>query len=326
MNALYLSFLFFLNISSITAQQIFSRSMTLMGSGFEITVVAENQQQANHYIDMAVAEIVRIERLISSWDPKSETSEVNRNAGVAAVTVSPELFSLIERAIAISKITQGAFDISYASMDKIWTFDGRMTQMPDQELIRQNVARVGFEKVVLNAAENSVFLKEKGMKIGFGGIGKGYAADKASTLLAANGVASGIINASGDMRAWGTKPDGAPWMVGIVNPMDKSKVFSWFPIHDGAVVTSGDYEKFALIDGVRYGHIINPKTGMPGHELISSTVMAPKAELADALATSLFVMGIEAGLDMIDQLAGIECVLVDSKQNIYSSKNIKLTP
>jgi thiamine biosynthesis lipoprotein len=174
---------------------------------------------------MAVEEISRIEQLISSWDPNSQTSQINHNAGKAAVAVDSELFELIQRSLSISKITQGAFDISYASMDRIWKFDGSMTLMPDKEVIRQSVSKVGFEKVILDPKESSVFLEEEGMKIGFGAIGKGYAADKAKDLLKSLGAVSGIINASGDMSVWGTKVDGSPWMVGISNPMDKSKVF-----------------------------------------------------------------------------------------------------
>lgn len=324
MSTIHLSIVSLFLIGYLHAQQAFTRSMTLMGSGFEITIVAKNQKEATYYIEMAVEEISRIEQLISSWDPNSQTSQINHNAGKAAVVVDSELFELIQRSLSISKITQGAFDISYASMDRIWKFDGSMTLMPDKEVIRQSVSKVGFEKVILDPKDSSVFLEEEGMKIGFGAIGKGYAADKAKDLLKSRGAVSGIINASGDMSVWGTKADGSPWMVGISNPMDKSKVFSWFPIKDGAVVTSGDYEKYTLIDGKRYAHIINPKTGMPSHELISATVMAPKAELADALATSLSVMGVEAGLAMIDQLDGIECVLVDSHQKIHQSKNIEL--
>lgn len=306
------------------SQQPYKRTLKLMGSRFDITVVANNELEGNGYIDMAVAEIQRIEKLISSWDANSETSAINKNAGIQAVKISPELFALIERAIRISELTDGAFDISYASMDRIWHFDGSMTKMPSEETIAASVAKVGYKNIVLDKAASTVFLKKEGMKIGFGAIGKGYAADKAKALLMSKGVSAGIINASGDMNTWGKQPDGSYWKVAITNPMNKNKAFALLPIKNGAVVTSGDYEKYVKFNGIRYTHIIDPRTGYPAHGIISATVFAPKAELADALATSVFVMGIDVGLDRINQLPQIECIIVDDKGNIHQSENIKI--
>ncbi len=295
-----------------------------MGSRFDVTVVANDSVSGEKVIDIAVVEITRIEKLISSWDSTSQTSEINRNAGIKPVKVDAELFQLIERAIGISKLTDGAFDISYASMDKIWKFDGSMTVMPSEEEITASVSKVGFQNIILNKENSTVFLKLEGMKIGFGAIGKGYAADKAKDLLISKGVPSGIINASGDMNTWGIQTNGEPWKVAITNPMDKNKVFALLPITNGAVVTSGNYEKFVNFNGTRYSHIIDPRTGYPASGIISVTVFAPKAELADALATSVFVMGKEAGLDRINQLPKIECIIIDDKGNITKSKNIEI--
>jgi thiamine biosynthesis lipoprotein len=221
-------------------------------------------------------------------------------------------------------LTDGAFDISYASMDRIWKFDNSMKQMPSEEIIKASVAKVGFQNIILNKINSTVFLKLKGMKIGFGAIGKGYAADKAKALLISKGVKSGIINASGDMNTWGKQPDGREWKIAITNPKNKNKVFALFPINNGAVVTSGNYEKYVNFNGKRYSHIIDPRTGYPSSGIISVTIFAPKAELADALATSVFVMGKEAGLDRINQLPKIECIIIDDKGNITKSKNIEI--
>jgi thiamine biosynthesis lipoprotein len=313
-----------MSITVSSAQQAFKRTLLLMGSRFEITVVAQDSTVANIYIDAAVAEISRIENLISSWDLNSQTSMINRNSGVKPVVVDPELFGLIERAGKISKLTDGAFDISYASMDDIWKFDGSMTEMPSEDIIRTSVAKVGYQNIVLDKEKSTVFLKIKGMKIGFGAIGKGYAADKAKSLLIKKGVASGIINASGDMNTWGKQPNGKEWKVAITNPLNKNKVFALLPTTNGAVVTSGNYEKYVNFNGIRYTHIIDPRTGYPSSGIISVTVFAPKAELADALATSVFVMGKEVGLDRINQLPNIECIIIDDKGNITTSKNIKI--
>jgi thiamine biosynthesis lipoprotein len=249
-----------------------------MGSRFDISVVANDTLKASYYINLAVEEITRIEKLISSWDPNSQTSEIIRNAGIQPVKVDKELFDLIERAIAISKLTDGAFDISYASMDKIWKFDGSMKTMPSSKTIAESVAKVGYNNIILDKENQTVFLKLKGMKIGFGAIGKGYAADKAKALLISEGVVAGIINASGDMNTWGKQPNGDDWKVAITNPLNKNNAFALLPISNIAVVTSGDYEKYVNFNGKRYSHIIDPRTGYPATEIISVSVFDPKAE------------------------------------------------
>ncbi|SOC80845.1 thiamine biosynthesis lipoprotein [Salinimicrobium sediminis] len=320
---LFFSLTFLLSLNAL-AEDIYKRTLKLMGSRFEITVIAGNKAEADEYIDLAVIEIVRIEKLISSWDPNSQTSEINRNAGLKAVTVDRELFNLIQRAIKISEITDGAFDISYASMDRIWKFDGSMNEMPSEEEIKASVAKVGFKNILLDEKNSTVFLKNSGMKIGFGAIGKGYAADKAKDLLLSKGVPGGIINASGDMNTWGKQPDGREWMVALTNPLNKDQAFALLPLREGAVVTSGDYEKFVKFNGVRYSHIINPKTGYPATGIISVSVFAHKAELADALATSVFVLGKDVGLNRIDQLPQVECIIIEANGNISTSKNIKI--
>ncbi|MDR5592046.1 FAD:protein FMN transferase [Christiangramia sp. SM2212] len=310
--------------SQISAQNIYKRTLKLMGSRFEVTVVAKDSLDANRSIDLAIQEITRIEKLISSWDPDSQTSEINNHAGLRPVNVDKELFDLIERCLKISEVTDGAFDISYASMDRIWKFDGSMKNMPSEDEIKNSVEKVGYKNIQLDKENSTVFLKKAGMKIGFGGIGKGYAADKAKSLLISKGVTAGIINASGDMNTWGKQPNGQEWKVAITNPYNKDKAFAVLPINDSAVVTSGDYEKFVTFNNVRYAHIIDPRTGYPSTGIISVTVFAPKAELADALATSVFVMGIEAGVNRIEQLPGIECIIIDVNGKVHTTGNIKI--
>ena len=235
-----------------------------------------------------------------------------------------ELYNLIGRSVEISKLTDGAFDISFASMDKIWKFDGSMTEMPSEEAIKQSVAKVGYQNIILDPENFTVFLKLEGMKIGFGAIGKGYAADKAKKLLMEKGVSGGIVNASGDMNTWGKQPNGEFWKVAITNPLDKNKAFALLPLNENAVVTSGNYEKYVTFNGIRYTHIIDPRTGYPATGIISATVFAPKAEIADALATSIFVMGKDVGIDFINQLPKIECIIIDEKGEIFTSENIEI--
>lgn len=310
---------------STSAQENFKRTLILMGSRFDITVVASNEKEGNEYIDSAIFEITRIEKLISSWDLNSETSLINKHSGIKPIKVDKELFDLIERSIAISTLTNGAFDISYASMDRIWNYDGSMRKMPSDEEISNSIKKVGYQNISIDKEAQTVFLKLKGMKIGFGAIGKGYAADKAKALLIEKGVKAGIINASGDLNAWGKQADGSDWMVAITNPLNKNKVFSWLPINDSAIVTSGNYEKFISFDGIRYSHIIDPRTGYPSTGIISTSIMTSNAELADAISTSVFVMGVETGLDFINQLKGVDCIIIDEENKIHISNNIKLS-
>ena len=293
-----------------------------MGTRFEITLVS-TQEVAYQYLNAAQGEIERIERLISSWDANSQTAEINRQAGIKPVKVAKELYDLIARSIEISKITQGAFDISYAALDPVWFFDGRMKAVPSESERLKSVQNIGFKDLVLNAKEQTVYLPKKGMKIGFGAIGKGYAADATKKLMKSLGVSSGIINASGDLTSWGKKPDGTDWQVGISNPENPAKVFSWFPVRDAAVATSGNYEKYVTLEGKQYSHIMDPRTGMPVSGIKSVTVFAPKAELADAFATAVFIMGIDTGIDTISQLPGMSCIIVDAENNIHHSPNIQ---
>lgn len=295
-----------------------------MGSDFEITIVDNDQANAENMINIAIEEISRIEKLISSWDKNSQTSLINLNAGVKPVKIDLELFELISRSIKVSNLSQGAFDISYASMDKVWYFDRKMTEFPSIEKIKKSVSKIGYKNIVLNKKDTTVFLRLKGMKIGFGAIGKGYAADKAKEILIKNNVKSGIINASGDLTAWGLKPSGKDWMVAIVNPINKDKVFSWLTIKNKSIVTSGNYEKFINLDGKKYSHIIDPRTGYPTEGILSVTIITDKAELADALATSVFVLGVDIGLNMINQLNGVDCIIIDDNNKIIKSRNIEI--
>lgn len=315
---------FLLTVCSSFAQLTHKRKIAMLGSPFEMTVVAKDTIQANIYIDMAVNEVRRIENEISDWIPTTPISEVNKNAGIKPIKVPAEVFELLERAIKISEITSGAFDISYASMDKVWKFDGSMKEMPSPEAIKKSVEKIGYQNIILNQKEQTVFLKTTGMKLGLGGIGQGYIADKIHHLLLSKGCESGLVNVSGDIFAWGTQPDGKPWTVGIVNPMNKNKVFATFPLQNSAVETSGSYEKFVVFDGKRYSHIIDPRTGYPVMGVVSVSIFAQQTEIADALATGVFVLGVDIGMDLINQIKGVECIIVDDKGGIFASKGIDI--
>jgi thiamine biosynthesis lipoprotein len=307
------------------AQGIHRRVLKLMGNRFEISVVTDDEEWAAHRIEEAVEEIRRIEKLLTTFDESSQTNLINHNAGIAPVKVDREVFEIIQRSKRISDLTQGAFDITYGSIDKrLWNFDKNMTVLPDTTTAKRLVRLINYHNVILNEKKSTVFLKEKGMRIGFGGIGKGYAAEKAKMILQKNGVGSGIVNAAGDLVTWGLQPDGKPWTIGIADPNAAKHPFSYLNITDMAVATSGNYEKFVMIEGKKYSHTIDPKTGLPVNGIKSVTVICPNAEIADAMATPVMIMGINVGLDMINQIKGIGCIIIDDDDKIYTSKNINL--
>jgi thiamine biosynthesis lipoprotein len=301
------------------------RVLRLMGNRFEISVVGDDAAAAEEHIDSAVAEIRRIEKLLTTFSDDSQTNDINRNAGIQPVKVDQEVFDLIERSLKISELTQGAFDITYGSIDKsLWNFDVNMTQLPDRETAMKSVSLINYHNVILDASKNTVFLKEKGMRIGFGGIGKGYAADKAKVVLQMRGVSSGIVNASGDLVTWGTQPNGYPWTIAIADPDHSLTPFSTLKISNMAIATSGNYEKYAIINGRKYSHTIDPKTGLPVSGVKSVTIISPSGELADAMATPVMVMGVKVGLDLINQLKNIACIIIDDNNQIHSTNNINI--
>jgi len=297
-----------------------------MGNHFEITVVATNEKWAFEKIDLGVLEIKRIEKLLTTYAEDSETNLINKFAGIRPVAVSEETLALIERSLRISSVTQGAFDISYGSVDKtLWNFDTTMTALPSKAAAKNSVRLINYKNIILDKEASTVFLKEEGMRIGFGGIGKGYAAERAKAILQAAGVKSGVVNASGDLTTWGTQPNGDKWTIGIVHPAFANNIFSYMNISGLSVATSGNYEKFILIDGQKYSHTINPKTGLPVTGIKSVTIVSTNAEIADAMATPVMIMGIHAGIDMINQIKDIEVIVIDDDNKLYASKNIRLT-
>ncbi|MFH6944746.1 FAD:protein FMN transferase [Flavobacterium sp. FlaQc-50] len=318
-----LIFLFLYSFCCTGQEVMRKRTTLLMGSRFDITIVAQDSLTVETRINETIAEITRIENLISDWKSDSQVSEVNQNAGIRAVKVDKEVFDLTKRAIAISKMTNGAFDISFAAMEKVWKFDGSMTEIPTPEQIKKSVEKVGYKNIVLDSIQSTIFLQLPGMKIGFGSIGKGYAADKAREVMEAKGIKAGIVNASGDLTTWGKQPNRKAWTIGITNPFDTEKFVKIVPLKREAVTTSGDYEKFVELNGKRYSHIINPITGYPATGLVSVTVFGPSAEMANGFSTSLIVLGKEAGLQLINQYPEYSCMMITDKGKIFKSKKFR---
>jgi len=297
-----------------------------MGNRFEFTACHPDLLICQQAVEKGIEEVRRIETLLSTYQEKSFTSLINEMAGISPVEVPEEMIHLMLRSKKISQLTLGAFDITYGSIDKnLWNFNTQMTSLPDPESAKESIRLVNFRNIIIDEKRKTVSLKNKGMRIGFGEIGKGYAADMAKKVMIQSGITNGVVNASGDLTAWGRQANGRPWTIGVANPNVKHDIIGRFEIRDGSVATSGDYEKYVIIDGKRYSHTINPKTGLPAEGLKSVTIIAPFAELCDALTTPVIIMGAEAGLHMINQIHGVEAVIIDNNDTIYYSKNIKLS-
>lgn len=314
-----LSFLF----TPIKAQIIGVRDTILMGSKFQITLVDKDLETTEKSINKAIDEIVRIEKLISDWIPTSKVSQINQNAGIKPVKVDQEVIDLTKRAIYFSEISDGAFDISFAAMDKIWRFDGEMDKIPSEEIIKKAIEKINYKNIIIDEKNSTIFLKEKGMKIGFGSTGKGYAAQKTRDEMLKQGIRAGIINASGDLTTWGTQLDNESWRIGVNNPYKKHRLADILNMKNGASTTSGDYEKYILIDGIRYSHIINPKTGFPSTGLTSVTVIGQNAEICNGFSTTIMVLGEKKGLELINKQKDYAALLITDKGKVIRSKNYK---
>lgn len=301
----------------------FSISCKLMGKGFELVVVQPNEASATELLRIGIDEIRRIENLLSEFIPTSETSLLNQFAGNKAVTISPESFELIERCLNISKLTSGCFDISTSPLKKLYSFTNAEFSFPDDELIQLTLKKTGYRKIIPDKKNHSISFSHPNLAISFAAVGKGYAADRVKQLWTNLGVKSGYINASGDLTAFGTKPNGEKWKIGISNPENRSKILMYIPLTNAAVATSGDYEQFFMHNNIRFSHTIHPFTGKPMQGLKSVSVFSPSAELSDALATALFVMGVREGIRFINQLPHTHCIFIDFEDKIHFSKNLQ---
>ena len=270
-----------------------SRSQPLMGTTFRIEALADDSESGSRAIAAAFREVDRVEGLISSWDSSSQLSQVNRRAGEGPVEVGPELLELVETSLDISRRTRGAFDITFASCGSLWSF--REPSIPSERAMRRCRQKIDYRRIELDPAAGTLFLPDEEIEIGVGGIGKGYGVDRAVATLEQHGIHSYIVDGGGDVRV---RADGRrrPWRVGIAHPRRPDRLLGQLSVERGAVVSSGDYERYFERDGRRYHHILDPRTARPARKSVAVTVLADRAAEADALSTGLFVLGPKAGI------------------------------
>lgn len=291
---------------------IYRREVMLMGNKFEISVVGNDPIWAHERIDSAIAEINRVEKLLSTFSEDSAVNTINRNAGVKPVKVGAEIFKLIERSLQISELTYGSFDITYYNNDKA---------LDNEDIATLTYTTINYKDVVLDAKATTVFLKEKGMRISFAANSKGYAADRAKYILQLEGVSHGVINAGGDLLTWGLQPDMEPWTVATADPRQANEPFADLEISNMAIATSVNTGNYAIINDKKL-NVARPVNGFAVSQTKSVSIISPTAEFADAMATPVMTIGVNAGIYLINQLNQIGCVIIDDHNRIYPSKGI----
>ncbi|OUJ71145.1 hypothetical protein BXP70_22645 [Hymenobacter crusticola] len=294
-----------------------------MGSHFTFTAVSDDDSLAWRALRAAIRETQRIDRLCSYWYSTSQITQINRAAGLHPVVVAPEVYDLIGRTLKLSALSGGAFDITFAGGEKIYTFDRQAhAGLPDSAVVRASVRRINYHNVLLDPAQHSVMLQEPGMRLNLAGILQGYGVRRAQALMKQMGIRGGLINGSGDISCWGRQGDGSLWRIAIGDPAFPQSVSSWLTVTDVAVVTAGNYEQYFTVHGKYYGHIIDPHTGYPATGLRSVTIICPDVELADGLDEVVFVKGPEEGLAFINQLKGVDCTLITNDGRTLTSKGM----
>jgi thiamine biosynthesis lipoprotein len=321
-----ISFLFFFLFTLFCSDlsypaNLFKYHHVAMGTIVEITLIGDEEETAKKAALQAFQEIKRIEHLMSPWIESSDVSRINRAAGKEWENVSPDTLKVIKKAEEVSEISEGAFDITVGPLVQLWRKAREKGIPPQLDEIKKNLTLVNFRNVMTNP-EGNVFLKKRGMTIDLGGIAKGYAVDKAFELLISLGYKNLIVNAGGDLRVGGSKPQG-PWSIGIQHPRDPEKIMARISVSDTAVATSGDYEKFFIHQGKRYHHILNPKNGFPAEKCQSVTVLYKEGIMADALATAIFVLGPEKGYPLCQRLEGMDSLIVDRDGKTIFTPNLK---
>ena len=296
-----------------------SREEAIMGTRIAVELWVEDRVKGDALISRVMDEMRRVDELMSTYKPTSQVSRVNAEAASRPVVVEEDLFGLLQTALDFSRLTEGAFDITYASVG--YMYDYRRHIKPSDAAIAQALPAVSYKHVLLDPKMHSVRFTQPGVRIDLGGIAKGWAVDRGIEILRQAGITRAFVTAGGDTRIIGDR-FGKPWMVGIRDPREADKVIARIPLVDAALSTSGDYERFFEENGVRYHHILSPTTGKPASAVRSVTVIGPTATRTDGLSKTLFVLGIKEGMRVLDSLGDVDVIAVDKDEKIYYSKGL----
>ncbi len=315
-----LVFIFLTLITEYTYAEWQAENAAIMGTTIRIEVWHPDAEVRKQGIARALKEMERVNRLMSPYIEESQLSKINEYAHEGPVEVDRDLFKLIQKSLDFSEITDGAFDITYASVGHLFNYRKRIK--PSDEEIAQAKKLINYKNLILNEDQLTVYFTQEGIKIDLGGIAKGYAVDQAIQHIKNIGIEHAFVSAGGDTRLLGDRL-GRPWLVGIRDPDKPEEVIAMLPLKDEALSTSGDYERFFIEDGVRYHHIIHPSTGKSASEVRSASILGLDATTTDALSTSVFLLGVKAGLQLLNDSPDIEGVIVDQNGKLYYSKGLK---
>lgn len=305
-------------------REIVRRSHHAMGTLVVITAWTTDPSKAQAAFKAAFDELDRLEAVLTVWRKDSDVTRVNARAGKGPVKVSEDTIRVVKKALELSKITDGKFDVTFGALSGLWKFDhDQDDKIPDPEEVKRRLPFIGYEHIVVDEAEQTIALDKEGVSIHLGGIGKGYGVDRAVEILKAHGLRDFMVQAGGDLYVSGKRGE-RPWRVGIRDPRGpRDAFFAAAEVTDATFSTSGDYERFFIEDGVRYHHILDPDLGRPARGTRSVTIMAPDAMTADALSTGVFILGAERGLEVVEALDGVGAVVVDEDNEVHVSKRLE---
>lgn len=301
--------------------QWYNQSQDIMGTRITVELWSEDQQKAEQAIESVMHEMRQIDARLSPYKENSDLSKLNRQAAKSAVPLSDELFLLLNKALDYSRLSDGAFDISFASVGQF--YDYREQQQPQQKTLQTHLPAIDYRSIVIDSEKRTVRFLHPLLKIDLGGIAKGYAVDRGIELLKQQGIVSAIVMAGGDSKILGDRGN-QPWLLGIRHPRSEGKLAVKLPLTDTAFSTSGDYERYFLDGDKRIHHIINPSTGKSATGIQSVSVIAPDGIDSDALSTTVFVLGIEKGLALVNQLEGIDAIIIDGEGKLHYSANLAM--
>jgi thiamine biosynthesis lipoprotein len=312
-------------LSSCTSGDVssYKKSRALIDTFVSVTVVAESRETAEKSIEKAFVTIEQFGDLVNFFSEKSEVSAINRNAGIRKVKVSPITLDIIEKALSVAQDSGGAYDPTIGPEISLWDFAHKIK--PSDAEIRANLPLVNYRNILLDKEKSTVFLRKKGMLLDLGGIAKGYAADLAVQSLKQQGIRAGLVAVAGDIRAFGLKPDNKPWVVGIKNPRQEGsadEIIARVTLSGEAISTSGDYERYFIMDGQRFHHLLIPATGYPANSCQSVSVIADQGFKTDAFSTALFILGADKGLELAKQM-GIDALIVDSQGTVHTTAGLQ---
>lgn len=302
------------------------RSEKIMGERVVVTVVDETEELGYIHIEEALSEFRRIQSLTDKNDPRSAVSRINRNAGREAVEVPEELFSLLQRSTQISRLTEGAFDISIGVLDSLWRYDGTLKQIPGTETIKELLPLIDYQNIQLTPGSRTVFLPREGMRIDLSGIALGYALERAKNLMRLRRVPGGMIHAGGLVGVWGQRASGEQWVLGISDPNELGKMLAWIPLVESATAMLRSDRRYVEYNGERYGEVLDPATGFPARGVQEVTVFSSSAEFCQALSVALTVLGPEASIPIVELLGDTEAIVVDDTGFMYWTSGLLIRP